>query len=233
MPKSLHVAIIMDGNGRWAHQRGLPRTAGHNAGAQALLNTVEAAATRDIHALTVYTFSSDNWKRPRHETSALMSLIRTQINKEVNRCLEQNIRLSVIGRRDRLSSRLRETIHRAETLTVHGALLHLRLAIDYSGRYALEHAARHMSINRNGNGRFIHALANAYQTNTPVHDVDLLIRTGGEQRLSDFLLWECAYAELYFTDCWWPDFDSEELDKALADFFKRQRRFGRVPAQCT
>ncbi|MDE2956274.1 MAG: polyprenyl diphosphate synthase [Bacteroidota bacterium] len=231
MPDSLHVAIIMDGNGRWAHQRNLPRKAGHSAGAQALLNTIEAAGARDIHMLTVYAFSSDNWNRPSKETHALMTLIRTRIRREMHRCQKENIRLSVIGRRDRLPNRLVETICEAEELTRDGALLHLRLAVDYSGRHALEHAARYMS--GNGHGSFSHALGKAYHTRESASDVDLLIRTGGEKRLSDFLLWECAYAELYFTDCWWPDFGAQELDLALGEFRRRQRRFGCLPSQCT
>ena len=231
MAKSLHVAIIMDGNGRWANKRNLPRTAGHNAGAQALLNTIEASGSRDIHTLTVYAFSSDNWKRPGSETSALMTLIRTKIRKEMHRCKREDIRLSVIGRRDRLSAQLLSTIEEAEALTAGGTQLHLRLAIDYSGRYSLEHASRYFSAN--GNGAFPHALGRAYHTCEPATDVDLLIRTGGEQRLSDFLLWECAYAELYFTDCWWPDFGAAELDDALEAYFRRQRRFGKLPHQCT
>lgn len=231
MSDSLHIAIIMDGNGRWARQRNLPRSAGHNAGAQALLDTIEAAGARDIHTLTVYAFSSDNWSRPTAETNALMTLIRNKIRKEMHRCRKENIRLSVIGRRDRLPRKLVETINEAEALTADGVLLHLRLAIDYSGRFALEHAARFLS--GNGNGAFPRALGRAYHNSEPAKDVDLLIRTGGEQRLSDFLLWECAYAELYFTDCWWPEFGARELDLALDEFHQRQRRFGRLASQCT
>lgn len=231
MSDSLHVAIIMDGNGRWAHQRNLPRKAGHSAGAQALLATIEAAGAREIHMLTVYAFSSDNWNRPPKETSALMTLIRTQIRKEMHRCQREDIRLSVIGRRDRLPERLVATISEAEALTRQGSQLHLRLAIDYSSRSAIQRAAHHAA--GNGQDDFSSALGRAYHTTEAAIDVDLLIRTGGEQRLSDFLLWECAYAELYFTDCWWPDFGAEELDQALEEFHRRQRRFGRLPLQCT
>lgn len=228
MSESLHVAIIMDGNGRWARARGLPRTAGHHAGVRALRDTVEAAADRDIHTLTLYAFSSDNWRRPRAEVSALMHLLTTQLPLEAARCKKECIRLSVIGRRDRLPAPVLQEIQKAEALTQYGTNLHVRLALDYSARTALQRAASH--VGQNGNGKFEHALAQAYNATVPVPDVDLLVRTGGEQRLSDFLLWECAYAELYFTPCYWPDFGKEGLEEALAAFKARQRRYGGVPA---
>ncbi len=224
---ALHVAIIMDGNGRWANQRNLPRSAGHHAGIRSLRETVEVAVQRSIHTLTLYAFSSDNWRRPQSEIQALMCILAAQLPAQAAHCVRQNIRLSVIGRRDRLPEPVLQALVRAEARTMHGTALHLRLALDYSARDSLTRAAQH--VGHNGNGDFLHALMRAYNADCPVPDVDLLIRTGGEQRLSDFLLWECAYAELYFTPDYWPDFNGVKLDDALAVFEKRQRRFGALP----
>lgn len=201
-----HTAIIMDGNGRWAQARGLPRSAGHQAGATAVRRTIETAPTLGITALTLYAFSSDNWQRPRAEVQTLMRLLRTYLREETDRCISEGVRLQAIGRRDRLSLPLRGAIAAAERATAGGKALDLRLAIDYSARDAIARGE------------------------APLPDVDLLIRTGGEQRLSDFLLRECAYAELYFTPCAWPDFDAAELTAAVAEFGKRQRRFGALTA---
>lgn len=227
MNDSLHVAIIMDGNGRWARERGLPRTAGHHAGVKSLREVVEVAVQRHIHTLTLYAFSSDNWQRPKSEVTALMRILAAQLPAQTARCIRQNIRLSIIGRRDRLPETVLQAILYAEARTKKGTGLHLRLALDYSARDALVRAAQY--IRSNGNGDFTHALTHAYNATCPVPDVDLLIRTGGEQRLSDFLLWECAYAEFYFTPEYWPDFGGAQLDVALAAFRQRQRRFGAVP----
>ena len=226
MSNLLHVAIIMDGNGRWANERSRPRSAGHHAGIQAMRETVETAVQRQIHTLTLYAFSSDNWQRPQSEIRVLMRILAAQLPPQAARCVQQNIRLSVIGRRDRLPKAVLSALERAEARTIHGTSLHLRLALDYSARDSLERAAQ--DVKKNGNGDFLHALTRAYNADCPVPDVDLLIRTGGEQRLSDFLLWECAYAELYFTPVYWPDFNGAQLDTALAAFQKRQRRFGMV-----
>lgn len=201
-----HTAIIMDGNGRWAAARGLPRNAGHRAGADAVRRTVEAAPTLGIAALTLYAFSADNWRRPRAEVQALLRLLHTYLREETGRCVAQGVRLEVIGRRDRLPLALRAAITAAERATAGGRALHLRLAVDYSSREAIARG------------------------DAPIQDVDLLIRTGGEQRLSDFLLRECAYAELYFTPCPWPDFDGAALSAAAAEFGGRQRRFGGLAA---
>ena len=201
-----HTAIIMDGNGRWAQARGLPRRAGHRAGAVAVRRVIESAPSLGITALTLYAFSADNWARPRAEVQALMRLLRTYLRDETPRCIEQGVRLQVIGRRDRLSLALRDAIAQAERATSNGSTLDLRLAIDYSAREAIARGE------------------------APLPDVDLLIRTGGEQRLSDFLLRECAYAELYFTQCAWPDFDGIALAAAVAEFGRRQRRFGGLTA---
>lgn len=228
----LHVAIIMDGNGRWATRRGLPRAAGHREGAKAVRAVVEWAAesTAGIGTLTLYAFSSDNWGRPRDEVTSIMRLLGEYLRHEMPHCLERGLRLSVIGRRDRLSARLVREIGTAEVKTRHGSALHLRLAIDYSARQVLARAAS-LAAERGAAGlppdAFGELVARA-GGGGPAPDVDLLIRTGGEQRLSDFLLWESTYAELYFTPVLWPDFGAAELDVALAAFRSRERRFGRI-----
>lgn len=214
---TLHVAIIMDGNGRWADRRGLPRFAGHRSGERALRGVTKAASRQGIGTLTVYAFSADNWKRPPAEVRALMFLLETHLAKEMDVCRENGVRLSVIGRRDRIPEGARLAIEEAERITRGGSQLHLRLAVDYSSRDALVEASKCLA-NDGDRSRF------AAELDSP--DVDLLIRTGGEKRLSDFLLWECAYAELYFTPVLWPDFNEDDLTEALADYSKRQRRFG-------
>lgn len=218
MQSPLHVAIIMDGNGRWALARGLPRVSGHHAGAEAVRRAVEAAPDLGIDTLTLFAFSSDNWRRPTPEVEALMELLGEFLEAETERCLENGVRLEVIGRRDRLERSLCAAIARAEAATATGERLRLRLAVDYSGRDAILAAAERA-------GRLCRdavegALGPA---------VDLLIRTGGERRLSDFLLWECAYAELIFSRRMWPDFDPEDLAGAVREFRCRERRFGGVP----
>jgi undecaprenyl diphosphate synthase len=200
----LHVAIIMDGNGRWATRRGLPRTAGHRAGAQAVRPLVEAAPELGVGALTLFAFSADNWKRPANEVSALMRLFARHLRMETPRLIKNGVRLEIVGRRDRLPTPLVAAMEAAEMATAAGPTLHLRLAVDYSARWAIA-------------------------TGLLLPDVDLLVRTGGEQRLSDFLLWECAYAELHFTERMWPEFGAAELAVALEEFRARERRFGTVP----
>lgn len=197
----------MDGNGRWAEARGLPRGAGHSQGTAAVRRVVEAAPSLGIASLTLYAFSADNWRRPRSEIDLLLELFSTYLRDETARCIAQGVRLMVIGRRDRLSIPLRAAIATAERATANGRRLDLRLAIDYSARDAI------------------------VRGEAPIPDVDLLVRTGGEQRLSDFLLRECAYAELYFTPCAWPDFDGAALSSAIAEFGRRQRRFGGITAE--
>ena len=226
---SLHVAIIMDGNGRWAQRRGMPRSAGHVHGAKAVNGIVEAAARAGIRALTLYAFSSDNWGRPSLEVDALMRLLQRYLTTETRRCIEQSIRINVIGRRDRLRPSLVRAIEQSERLTAECARMHLRIAIDYSSQHSILEAARRAP--RDGAlsvESFADLLAHVDHSVSETGAVDLLIRTGGEQRLSDFLLWDCAYAELYFTDRLWPDFGEEELGAALADYGRRQRRFGKV-----
>ena len=218
----MHVAIIMDGNGRWATARGEARLAGHRAGAESVRRVVEAAPGMGIRVLTLYAFSGDNWGRPPREVAGLLELFAQYLRSETARCVDNGIRMSVIGRRDRLPWRLAAAIDEAETATAGGAALHLRLAVDYSSREAILRAAERL----NGNGA---ASREGFSRLLGVPDVDLLIRTGGEQRLSDFLLWESAYAELVFTPRMWPDFDAADLEAALREFAGRERRFGRVP----
>jgi len=217
---TLHAAIIMDGNGRWAAARALPRIAGHRAGADALRRTVEAAPDLGIGTLTVYAFSSDNWQRPPAEVSALMKMFHLYLRREQARCVTNGVRVSVIGRRDRLPRMLLPMIEGCEQATALGRKLHLRLAVDYSSRDAIMAAAS--SIGKHASREdFVRALGS--------EDVDLLIRTGGEKRLSDFLLWESAYAELVFTPKMWPDFGAGDLAEAVAEFRSRERRFGALP----
>lgn len=217
----IHVAIIMDGNGRWAQARGLPRTAGHLAGLSAVRRVVEAAPSQGVRALTLYAFSADNWKRPGPEVSALMRLLERYLRTELAACIRQGVRIEVLGRRDRLPGVVLAAIVRAEQLTMTGTRLRLRLAIDYSSRDEIVRAAGH-----GGRGRDFLERRLDPSPDRPVGDVDLVIRTGGEQRLSDFLLWESAYAELYFTDIAWPDFEGSALAAAVSEFGRRQRRYG-------
>jgi undecaprenyl diphosphate synthase len=228
--RGLHAAVIMDGNGRWAVQRGMPRVAGHRAGATAVRRVVEAAPGCGVGTLTLYAFSSDNWARPPREVGALMRLFRSYLAGETERLVENGVRLSVIGRRDRLGEPLVRMIEGAEAATSAGTRLHLRLAIDYSARDALVRAASLAAGKEVDRDAFARFLGEAVGASVPAPDVDLLIRSGGEQRLSDFLLWECAYAELYFTPRMWPDFDGAALAEAVAEFTRRERRFGQVPA---
>jgi undecaprenyl diphosphate synthase len=226
---SLHVGIVMDGNGRWATAHGLPRRRGHEAGARTVSRIVEAAATRGIGTLTLYAFSADNWKRPAREVGALLALFRRYLDSERDRCLAQGIRLSILGRRDRLPPSLAAAIDRVERATATGTTMHLRIAIDYSGREAILDAAARAAGRRLTRAGFA-ALLGDVQHGGPARDVDLLIRTGGERRLSDFLLWECAYAELWFTPRAWPDFTADDLAAAIDEFAGRERRFGGLVA---
>ena len=226
-----HLAIIMDGNGRWATAHGLSRSAGHEAGLRTARDIVEAAVREGVGTLTLYAFSSDNWKRPSAEVTALMRLFRRALLGEAKRCLENGVRLTILGRRDRLPSSLRHTVEQVESLTMSGSRMHLRVAVDYSARDAVLRAATAMrgeGVSREG---FTELLARVDHDGTPARDVDLVIRTGGEQRLSDFLLWECAYAELLFEKKMWPEFNADDLGEALADFRGRNRRFGLAPEQ--
>jgi undecaprenyl diphosphate synthase len=215
---TLHVGIIMDGNGRWAAARGLPRIMGHRAGVEAARRAVEAAPDAGVGILTLFAFSSDNWRRPLAEVDALMRLMAVYLENETARCVAQGVRLEVIGRRDRLDAKLSSAIAQSEAATAKGQRLWLRMAVDYSARDAILAAARGLrELSRD-------ALERAMGP-----PVDLLIRTGGERRLSDFQLWESAYAELVFTGTMWPDFDAAALTAAVREFRGRERRFGAVP----
>ena len=224
-----HVAINMDGNGRWALLRGQPREAGHVAGATAVRQAVESAPALGITTLTLYAFSSDNWRRPRGEVDNLMFLLEKYLDSECPNLEASEVRFNVIGRRDRIPASLRRSIARVEARTCEGTALHMRVAIDYSARAALLAAAGRvangMSLTRE---EFERAMYESIHAPCGTRDVDLLIRTGGEQRLSDFLLWESAYAELYFTDVLWPDFTGADLASAVQAFTARDRRYGRV-----
>ena len=224
---SIHVAVIMDGNGRWAVRRGLPRSAGHHAGVDAIRRVVEAAPALGIGTLSLFAFSSDNWARPAEEVQLLMTLFGRFLRDEAAPLRSHDVRLSVIGRRDRLPREVVSAIAAAETLTARGTRLHLRVAIDYSSRDAILEAARLGRRDDATRERFAVRLGEIH--GAPAPDVDLLIRTGGEQRLSDFLLWESAYAELFFTPRMWPDFHGDDLAAAVAEFRGRDRRFGALP----
>jgi len=215
---ALHAGIIMDGNGRWAAARGLPRPAGHRAGVDTVSRVVEAAPDLGIGILTLFAFSSDNWRRPAAEVEALMKLLRIYLVRETPRCMERGVRLEVIGRRDRLAPSLCKAIAQVEADTAHGTTLRLRIAVDYSARDAILAAARNVKE------LSLDTLGSALGP-----PVDLLIRTGGERRLSDFLLWESAYAELVFSRTMWPDFGPADLAAAVREFRGRERRFGMVP----
>jgi undecaprenyl diphosphate synthase len=223
----LHVAIIMDGNGRWAKQRGLTRTRGHEAGIEALRRVVRAAPDLEIGTLTVFAFSSDNWRRQEAEVNGLLELLRLYLEAETNELVSNDVKLTVFGRRDRLPENLVAEIQRAEAATEWGGGLHLRVAVDYSGREAILRAAASAGVLAQLS---VENFSTLVAGEAEIPDVDLLIRSSGEQRLSDFLLWECAYAELYFTPCLWPDFGETELQEAIGEFRKRERRFGAVPA---
>ena len=221
---SIHVAVIMDGNGRWALRRGLPRSAGHHAGVDAIRRVVEAAPEAGIGTLSLFAFSSDNWARPAEEVQILMALFARFLRDEAGPLRAHDVRLSVIGRRDRLPPELVSAIAAAEALTAPGTRLHLRVAVDYSSRNAILEAARLGGLDDPTREAFAIRLGDTH--GGPAPDVDLLIRTGGEQRLSDFLLWESAYAELFFTARMWPDFREDDLAAAVAEFRGRDRRFG-------
>ncbi len=228
-----HVAINMDGNGRWALLRGRPRDEGHVAGATAVRRTVEAAPELGITTLTLYAFSSDNWRRPHGEVDNLMRLFHAYLDSECDHLTERNVRFSVIGRRDRISSALRQRIAHVEDRTREKTSLHLRVAIDYSAREALVAAAARVARGSAPTREaFEQAMCESLHAPSGTRDVDLLIRTGGELRLSDFLLWESAYAELFFTDVLWPDFTAADLAAAVQSFAARDRRYGGVRAPC-
>ena len=231
--EGLHVGIIMDGNGRWAARQGLNRYRGHGAGASAVRACVRAAPDLGVRVLTLYAFSANNWQRPAREVGVLMRLFERHLYGEMDECVQNGVRVQVIGRRDRLGARMCGAIDAAERRTRHGERLLLRIAIDYSARDAIMAAAERLpelaaAGAEDRYAAFGRLVASQPCECHPAQDVDLIIRTGGEQRLSDFLLWEGAYAELYFTRVMWPDFGRHELQAAIAEFHGRERRFGSI-----
>jgi undecaprenyl diphosphate synthase len=225
----LHVAILLDGNGRWAASRGLARSEGHRAGVASVRKIVRSAPSLGIGTLTLYAFSSDNWGRPASEVLSLMNLLEEFLRTDASTCSSAGVRLRVIGRRDRIPPSLREAIEAAERVTAPGRALELRIALDYSARDAILRAACWMLSSLEVSEReFSRRLGEVTHSGGPTPDVDLLIRTGGERRLSDFMLWECAYAELFFTPRMWPEFEAADLEAAVDDFLARDRRFGRL-----
>ena len=228
----LHVGIIMDGNGRWANLRGKPRWKGHLAGVDSVRDVVRASPDLDVTTLTLYAFSSDNWKRPSAEVGRLFWLLREYCRRERAELLENGVRVSAIGRRERIPASALRTLESLEHDSRNGGTLHLRLAIDYSARWLISRAATELA-------RSVELGALAPEEISPdllqsritrgVPDLDLLVRTAGEQRLSDFMLWEAAYAELYFTNTLWPDFRRADLSTAIIEFRRRVRKFGALP----
>lgn len=234
-PRPRHVAIIMDGNGRWAQARGRPRHAGHRAGVASVRAVVETCARLEIPALTLFAFSSENWQRPKAEVAVLMELFLRTLDKEAARLAENNVRLRLIGERSRFSARLQDRIARAEEMTASGSALELTIAASYGGRWDLAQAARRLAEEVARGERepaSIDAEALASQVSlADLPEPDFFIRTGGEQRISNFMLWQLAYTELHFSDVLWPDFGEAEFLKALSDYAGRQRRFGRTSEQ--
>ena len=226
----LHVAILLDGNGRWAVLRGLPRSEGHRAGVEAVRRVVHAAPSLGIGTLTLYAFSSDNWGRPAGEVASLFNLLEDFLRSDASTCSAAGVRLRVVGRRDRIPPALLDAIEFAERTSAGGRALELRIALDYSSREAILRAACWLLSSLEITEReFARRLGEVTHAGSSTADVDLLIRTGGERRLSDFMLWECAYAELLFTPRMWPEFAAADLAAAVEDFLGRERRFGRLP----
>ncbi|SEO54504.1 isoprenyl transferase [Aquisalimonas asiatica] len=230
-----HIAIVMDGNGRWARSRFMPRQAGHRAGVDSVRQVVETAGHLGVEALTLFAFSSENWSRPNDEVSVLMDLMLRTLQKESARLHQNNVRIRLIGERSHLSERLRLEIAEAERLTEHNTGLTLVVAVSFGGRWDMLQAARRFAQDVREGVRdpddLDEALFSGYLSLDGLPDPDLLIRTGGEQRISNFLLWHLAYAELHFVDTLWPDFGAEELKAAVASFAGRERRFGLTSEQ--
>jgi undecaprenyl diphosphate synthase len=228
----LHVAIIMDGNGRWAKKRGLPRVLGHRAGVAALRRTVEGAPAIGIQRLTVFGFSTENWRRPQREISELMGLLKAYFETDLGRLERDGVRVKIVGRRYGLEPDILEIVEQAEARTARNERFHLQVAFNYGGRADIVDAARRFAeaVERGeANSQDLdEARFEAGLSTSPEPAPDLIIRTSGEQRLSNFLLWECAYAELVFQDVYWPDYGPEHLRAAVADFYSRERRYGGV-----
>jgi len=230
-----HIAIIMDGNGRWAKAKGLPRTLGHKKGMDCVRSTVEACSQRNIEALTLFAFSTENWRRPEEEVGYLMGLFLAMMKSEVKRLHKNNVKLRIIGDRSRFSEKLQKAMLDAEGLTNNNTGLSLNIAANYGGRMDITEATKTL-CRKVAKGELkpediTDEMLQAQLALSDLPEPDLLIRTGGEKRVSNFLLWQLAYAEYYFTDGYWPDFDKQELDKAIASFSIRQRRFGKTGDQ--
>jgi len=223
-----HVAIIMDGNGRWAKKRHLPRFAGHNAGGDNIRPVVKIFANYGVKYLTLYMFSTENWNRPKIEVAGLLSLLARKIDQETQAFHQENIRLVHLGRLDRLSQKLREKVQAAVELTKNNTGLTLCFAFDYGGRDEIVQAARRIADAGIPGDSIDESAFVRYLYGTDIPDPDLVIRTGGESRLSNFLLWQAAYSELYFTPVLWPDFGLKDIEEALSEYKRRQRRFGKI-----
>jgi undecaprenyl diphosphate synthase len=223
-----HVAIIMDGNGRWAKKRGLPRLAGHKAGGDNIRPVVKIFANYGVKYLTLYMFSTENWNRPRIEVAGLLSLLAKKIDQETQAFHQENIRLVHLGRLDRLSQKLRKKVQAAVELTKNNTGLTLCLAFDYGGRDEIVQAARRIASASIPGDNIDESMFVRYLYSPDTPDPDLVIRTGGESRLSNFLLWQTAYSELYFTPVLWPDFGRKDVEEALSEYKRRQRRFGKI-----
>jgi len=232
-----HIAIIMDGNGRWAARKRRPRTFGHQAGVKAVRRTIAYCLKRGIANLTLFAFSSENWQRPEQEVQRLMELFMRSLEKEVPKLHENNVRLAFIGDLNRFSDGLRRTMHDVSAMTANNRAMRLNVAINYGGRWDIAQAAEQMARAVAAGALVPEAIDQAtFARFLSLHDCpdpDLLIRTGGEQRISNFLLWQLAYTELWFSDTLWPDFDHAHLDEAIADFQQRERRFGRIQPDST
>jgi undecaprenyl diphosphate synthase len=223
-----HVAIVMDGNGRWAKKRFLPRFFGHKAGVDALVRIIDACADRGVEYLTVFAFSSENWKRPEDEVTGLMGLVIVAVTKYLARLARDGVRIVIVGDRAAVSDRLRAAWAEAEESTRHNTRITLSVAFAYGGRWDIVQACRQAAAGGVAPEQITEQTLSGYMAMRHAPDPDLFIRTGGEVRISNFLLWQVAYSELVFTDCLWPDFGTAELDAALADYARRDRRFGSV-----
>ena len=228
-----HVAIVMDGNGRWANKRFMPRFVGHKRGVDALVRTVKACADRGIEYVTVFAFSSENWKRPEEEVTGLMGLVLVAVSKYLGKLANEGVRIRIVGDREAVSDKVREAWREAEQRTAHNDRITLSVAFNYGGRWDVLQACRRAIVEGVAAEQLTEARLSQYMALSHAPDPDLFIRTGGEVRISNFLLWQVAYSELHFTECLWPDFDEAELDAALATYRARDRRFGGVKPAAT
>jgi undecaprenyl diphosphate synthase len=224
-----HVAVVMDGNGRWAKQRYMPRFFGHKAGVDALVRAVDLFADRGVEYLTVFAFSSENWKRPSDEVSGLMGLVLVAVSKYLARLAGDGVRIRIIGDREAVSDKLRQAWEEAETRTAANTRITLSVAFNYGGRWDVVQACRQAMADGLSASELTEEALSRYTALSFAPDPDLFIRTGGEMRISNFLLWQAAYSELFFTECLWPDFGRDDVDQALAVYARRERRFGGIP----